>query len=92
MRKRYLTKRQFAEALGLSIRTVERKVERNLIQLAGRTFGGHWRFTLEELDRCRKDPQVMRNWTRPAFIIKYEAKQIAEKQSMRRALSILRGR
>lgn len=50
---KYLTKRQFAQALGVSIRTVERRVNAGHIKLSGRTFGGHWRFTTQELDRCR---------------------------------------
>lgn len=92
MAKTYMTKRQFAEALGLSVRTVERKVERNLIRLSGRTFGGHWRFDTEELIRCRSDPKVLRAWTKPAFVVRHEVKQIAERQAMQRAISILRGR
>lgn len=56
----YLTKREFADGLGVSVRTVERKVNAGLIRLSGRTFGGHWRFTKEELERCLTAEGVIR--------------------------------
>lgn len=63
--QRYLTKRQFADALGVSTRTVERKVEAGLITVSGYTVGGHWRFLADELDRCRTTKGLFRSKPRP---------------------------
>ena len=89
-KKRYMTKRQFAEALGIAVRTVERKVNAGVIRLAGRTLGGHWRFDLEELERCRTTHGVIRNWTKPAFVVRFERRQVERELAVKAAFGKLR--
>ena len=55
--REYLTIGQTAKRLGLEVDTV-RKLERTGRIKAARTTGGHRRFTVEEVDRYRRDAKA----------------------------------